>query len=200
VILAAVVAMAVVWVPPPAPATYGGFQTGPPSVHHVGLVPWRDPTGDLAQFFPGATGYRAETRILSHLRVALARELGHPPSGDDLLLRFYRVLRGSRPVGSILVRRVKGEFGAIELVLAVTPAARVRGMRLQRQREPAPVAAALQRPAWRAAFAGKTADSPWRVGEDLPPVPPAARRSAQAIADGARMALVLLRAAETRGR
>jgi len=167
---------------------------------HVGLVPWRDPAGDMAAFFPGATGYRAETHILSHLRLSLAQQLGHPPMGDDLLLRSYRVLRGSRRVGAILVRRVKGEYGAIELVLAVTPAARVRGVRLQRQREPAPIAAALQGPAWRAAFAGKTADSRWRVGEDLPPVPPEARPSAQAIADGARTALILFRAADSGSR
>jgi hypothetical protein len=182
------------WLPATSIATP---NSGPPSgagSPHVGLVPWRDPASDLAAFFPGARGYRAETRILSHLRLSLAQHLGHPPTGDDLLLRYYRVLRGSRPVGSILVRRVKGEYGAIELVLAVTPAARVRGVRLQRQREPAPIAAALQGPAWRAAFAGKTADSRWRVGEDLPPVPPAARASAQAIADGARTALILLRA------
>jgi hypothetical protein len=72
-------------------------------------------------------------------------------------------------------------------------------VRLQRQREPLVVASALDRPAWRAAFAGKTADSRWRVGDDLPAVPTAARRSAQAIADGARIALILLRAAETSG-
>jgi hypothetical protein len=162
----------------------------------VGLVPWRDPDGDLAAFFPGATGYRPETRTLSHLRLQLARDLGRPPGSDDLLLRFYRVQREARSVGVILVRRVKGEYGAIELVLAVTPQGRVRGARLQRLREPGASATALESPAWRAGFAGKTAESPWQVGVDLPPVPAPARRSAQAVAEGARNALLLLRAAE----
>lgn len=162
----------------------------------IGLVPWRDPLGDLAAFFPGATGYRTETRTLSDRRLQLARDLGRPPVSDDLLLRFYRVYRKAEAIGVVLVRRVKGEHGAIELVLAVAPNGRLRGVRLQRMREPELCAAALQSQRWRAAFSGKTAASAWRVGEDLPSVPPAALGSAQAIADGARTALVLLRAAE----
>ena len=33
------------------------------------MCPWRQPTSDMAAFFPGATGYHTETLILSsHLR------------------------------------------------------------------------------------------------------------------------------------
>src|SRR5206468_125458 len=111
-------------------------------------------------------------------------------------LRPYRVVNGAATLGTVLVRRVKGEFGAIELVLAVKPDGRVRGFRLQRQREPEAVAAVLTSPRWLAAFQGKSADSPLRVGEELPAVPPQARTSAAAIAEGVRAALILLRAAE----
>jgi hypothetical protein len=164
------------------------------------LCPWREPQRDIRAFFPGATGTREETIILSHLRVAMIRDLGRPLTSEEMLLRPFRVLRGSERLGTVLVRRVKGEFGAIELVLAVAPEGTVRGLRVQRMREPAPIAAALTAPGWLSAFQGKTADSPLQSGEDLLRVNEETSRSAAAVADGVRSMLILLRAAERHGR
>jgi hypothetical protein len=179
--------------PTPTAAARAAVESAP-------LCPWREPQQDLQQFFPGATGIHEETRILSHLRVALLHDLGRPLTAEEMLLRPFRIMKGSEPVGTVLVRRVKGEFGAIELVLAVTPEGRVRGLRLQRQREPEAVAAVLTSPEWRGAFQEKSADSPLRVGKDLPAVSREATVSAQAIAGGVRSLLILLRAAELHGR
>jgi hypothetical protein len=170
------------------------------AVEPAPLCPWREPERDLRQFFPGTTGVHEELRILSHLRVALRQDLGRPLTSEEMLLRPYRVLKADKPVGTVLVRRVKGEYGAIELVLAVSSDGRVRGLRLQRQREPDAIAAALTSSRWLGAFQGKTAASPLRVGEDLPTVSSEARASAQAVAEGARSLLILLRAAEQQGR
>jgi hypothetical protein len=169
-------------------------------VESAPLCPWREPQRDLRQFFPGATGIHEETRILSHLRVALIHDLGRPLTAEEMLLRPFRILKDGKPIGAVLVRRVKGEYGAIELVLAVKPDGRVRGVRLQRQREPEAVAAALTSPQWLGAFREKSADSPLRVGEDLPAVSGAATVSAMAVAEGVRSLLILLRAAEQHGR
>ena len=171
-----------------------------PFVESASLCPWREPERDLCQFFPGATGTREELRILSHLRVALLHDLGRLLTSEEMLLRPYRVVNGSRPLGSVLVRRVKGEFGAIELVLAVQPNGHVRGVRLQRQREPESVAAVLTSSRWLGSFQEKTADSPLRVGKDLPAVSPEAKLSAGAMAEEVRASLILLRAAEQHGR
>jgi hypothetical protein len=171
-----------------------------PTLESAPLCPWREPERDLSRFFPGATGSQEELRILSHLRVALIHDLGRPLTAEEMLLRPYHIVKGAAPLGSVLVRRVKGEFGAIELVLAVQPDGRVRGVRLQRQREPEPVAAILTSSPWLGAFQGKTADSPLRVGEDLPAVPTEASVSAKAIAAGVRSSLILLRAAKLHGR
>jgi hypothetical protein len=159
------------------------------------LCPWREPQSDLKQFFPSATRYETETRILSGLRVELAERLGRTPTGEENALHVYRIYQDNLALGAVLTRRVKGAYGAIELVLAVDPAERVRGLRLQRLREPDSVAAALQNPDWLHSFAGRNASSAWKIGGDISEVPAEARASAGAIVEGTRSLLILLAAA-----
>jgi len=161
------------------------------------LCPWREPEADLKNFFPTATRYDAEIRILSGLRLELAARLGRAPTGDENTLRLYRIYAGQTVIGTVLTGRVKGEFGAIEVVVAVDANQRVGHLRLQRLREPEPVARVLQSPEWRQAFVGKGAESSWRLGTDLPEVPREARRSAEAVVQSVRSQLVLLAAAES---
>src|SRR5215510_1771454 len=161
------------------------IDTAPP-------CPWREPESDLAAFFPGATGYQTENRILSAKRLELARRLGRMPTAEENLLRAYCVYRGEERLGYILTRRAKGQFGAIEIVLAVAENGQVQGMRLQRQREPEVTSAALQSPAWLSAFTHQTARSDWRLGQAIPDVPPEARISAQAVVENVRSLLILL--------
>lgn len=158
----------------------------------AGLCPWRDPDGDRKRFFFGSTGYVDELAALSGQRQELQRLLGRPLTGEDNAVRIHRILAGQTPAGAIVARRVRGESGVIELVLAVGQDGKVVGAKLQRLREPDAVAAALQSPAWLGAFRGKTADSAWRLGQAVPNVPAEARSSAEAILDGAHSILVML--------
>jgi hypothetical protein len=160
------------------------------------LCPWRDPMSDLKQFFPEATRYEVETRILSGQRVELAERLGRMPTGDENALHIWRVYAGVSLVGGVLTRRVKGEHGVIELVLAVDAGRAVRGVGLQRLREPEPIAQALQNPNWLRSFERRRADSSWKLGEDIPGVPTEARASAMAVIEGTRSLLILLAASE----
>lgn len=160
------------------------------------LCPWREPETDLKAFFPDATRYHGETRILSGLRLELSERLGRPPTGDENALRVNRAYRNEIPLGSILTRRVKGDYGAIELVLVTDTNRNVRGLRLQRLREPEPIASALQDPKWLGSFVGKRAEDLWRPGKDMPDVPPEAQSSAGAVIDGVRSLLILLTAAD----
>jgi hypothetical protein len=126
----------------------------------------------------------------------LAQRLGRAPTGDENVLRFCRVYRDETFLGTVLTRRAKGEYGGIELVLATDTNRCVRGLRLQRLREPELIADALQNKNWLRSFAGKQADDPWRLGSDLPEVPSEARASAGAVAQGVRSLLILLAAAD----
>ena len=159
------------------------------------LCPWREPESDLKMFFPNATGYSTETRILSGQRLELAARLGRQPTGDENALRTYSIHQDQSPLGVVLTRRVKGELGAIEMVLAVSTNQQICGLRLQRLREPEASAAELQNSEWLRSFDGKRADSSWELGKTIPDVPAKAHASAEAIIDGVRSSLILLAAA-----
>lgn len=179
--------------PPAALESVFEVKTAPPQA--APLCPWREPDADMKLFFPDANRREIETRILSGLRAELADRLGRNPTAEENALREYRIYHDSLALGAVLTRRVKGTHGAIEFVLAVDPENRVRGLRLQRLREPDSIAAALQNPEWLHSFEGKTADNPWKLGDDIPEVSAETRDSAGAIVEGARSLLILLAAA-----
>jgi hypothetical protein len=154
--------------------------------------PWREPDQDLRLFFPGRTHYKSEKRILSAYISDLRERLGHTPGGDETLFPVHRVYSNNVPAGFIITRRVHGEYGLIELVLAVTESGEIVAVRVQRQREPAAIARAICEAKWLDAFRRKTLAGPFAVGQDLPAVPAEAKTSAQTIADGVRHALILL--------
>jgi hypothetical protein len=155
------------------------------------LCPWRAPERELRQFFPGADRWLPETRILSEHRVELARRLGRPPAPDELALLLYHVHRGPEMRGAVMTRRARGKYGAIEVVVAVTPAGSVRGVRLQRLREPAAIARALRSPAWLQGFAGRSAGGDWSAAARTASLPAAARPSAAAVWEAVRSMAIL---------
>ena len=166
----------------------------------AGLCPWRQPDADRTRFFPGSSGIRDETLILTRQRATIARLLGRQPTGQENAIQIHRVLRhdptGDQVMGIIVTRCVAGESGVMELVLAVDLQERVRGARIQRLREPDTVARELQSAGFLGAFQSKTLVSQWKVGSDFPAVSKPARRSADALLDGARTALILLHVGE----
>jgi hypothetical protein len=162
-----------------------------PTVEAAPMCPWREPERDLRAFFPGAETYRTETRVLSARRLELTRLLGRAPTAEENALYLHQVDRDGRFDGTVLTRRVKGEYGAIEVVLGIGADGKVRGVRLQRQREPEPAGSALQSEEWLDRFRGRDARSGWSVGEDLPLPHPEAVASAEAVAEGVRSMLVL---------
>jgi hypothetical protein len=170
----------------------------PPSrlVDPAPICPWREPERDVREFFPEANRYETATRILSGKRLELQERLGRAPAPDEASLQLHEVFRGVEKVGTVLTRRVRGEHGAIELVLAVDGEHCVRGWRVQRLREPETVVAALESAGWRASLSGKSADVAWRLGQDIPDLPSVARVSGMAVLEGIRSLLVLLAAAD----
>src|SRR4051812_35792249 len=100
------------------------FVDDQPRVHNIAeielapICPWREPERDLPFFFPSATDYKRETRILSGMRPKLQQRLGRVPAAEENALLIHRVASGSQPLGSILPRRVRGKHGGIKVVRA----------------------------------------------------------------------------------
>jgi len=161
-----------------------------PTGENSPVCPWRDPQRDLTRLFPAATTYTTETRILSRLMATLDKQLRRPMTVDENPLRIHRAGDGIQTIGSVLVKRVKGEHGGVELVTGIDVQGRVCGVIIQSHREPGPVALIITN--WLPSFVGKTAKAPLLAGDDLPQVAPEARRTADAIAEGVRTHLIVL--------
>jgi hypothetical protein len=174
-------------------------QQTTPIAEAAPMCPWRTPEADRSAFFPSSARSVAETRVLSGKRLELTRRLGRAPTAEEGALHLYRIEATSGRQGTVMVRRVKGEYGAIELVLATDPRGAVRGVRIQRLREPEAVAALLRSAAWLGRFQGITAGENWNEEELLRGVPPDARASAEAVVDGIRSQLILFSVAEQSG-
>lgn len=169
-----------------------------PPVRHLEaapLCPWREPEVDRQRFFPTATSHASETRILSAFRVELKQHLGRLPEPEENAILRHRVLMGTECIGYISARRVKGEHGAIELVLALNPRGEVEGVSIQRLREPESIAAAIQDRKWLHRFRGRTHAVGWEE-RDLEELPAEARASGSAVREGVRSLLILHAAAE----
>lgn len=154
------------------------------------MCPWRNPAADIAAWFPAANRCDTEIRILSGLRPELTQRLGRIPTAAENALYVHQVWDGSILLGEVVVRRVKGESGVVELAVALEPDGQIRGLRFQRSREPEAVSAALNG-AWLAAFRGKRGTDVLQPGQDLPSVPAVASPTAWAVAEGVRNLLIL---------
>jgi hypothetical protein len=174
------------------PVGPGGGQVEP-------MVSWREPAKDLPRFFPSATEHRQEAWILSSGRKDLQDMLGRHPEPDEYVLHLHRALAGEKPVGSIVVRRVKGTSGALELVIALTPEDRVKALRFQRSREPEPVMKALTDAKWVGSFPGRGPEGDWTLGKGVPAVAPEAVEPAQGVADAVHSTLVMAQVARRKG-
>ncbi len=149
------------------------------------MVPWRNPQADMGAFFPGApipdTGEPKILALSAH-RAELIKRLGNTPLDSNALYVFPVTGRGS-----VLLRRVAGEFGAIEVVLGVDTSGKAVGVRIQRHREPPEIEKALASPAFETFFLGKTAQSTFTLPAGIPS---AAQRSAEAVMLGVRALLI----------
>ncbi len=154
------------------------------------MCPWRNPAADLAVWFPEATRCDTEIRILSGLRPELTQRLGRVPTAAENALYVHQVWGENRLLGEVVVRRVKGESGVVELAVGFAPEGSIRGVRFQRSREPEAVAATLN-DAWLDGFRGKRGTDILQSGPDLPPVPAVASATAWAVVEGIRDLLIL---------
>jgi hypothetical protein len=170
------------------------FNTGKSSA--PAMCPWRAPARDIQNLFPAAgpsATYRTDTLALSRIREKVLRRLGPGARLENNSLYVHRVLVGGAAMGSVIVRRVAGPHGAIEVVTGIDPAGKISGILIQRHRETAESGRLLTSDAWLASFRNKSAESSFeidsRTGEGT--------GASAAVTKAVRSVLIELREADT---
>lgn len=85
-----------------------------------GVCIWRFPDKDIQTLFPKATGYKTE--VLTYTkpeRVKIESLLGAKLDDDETQFNFYRIYKDTTKIGLVLTHSVKGQYGAIEVVVGL---------------------------------------------------------------------------------
>jgi hypothetical protein len=156
------------------------------------LCVWRSPDRDIAEIFE-ADGYKTVFEDIDDARQARIEErLGFELDPDETEFKFFPVFSGEDRVGTVMTHVGKGQFGAIEVVVAVVdtdsgPA--IKEVRIQRDREKAK--AALRGADFLGQFRGMGPDDDYTVGSGLKTATAGAEVASQAVATAVRKLVVV---------
>lgn len=152
---------------------------------------WRDPEKTMGQIFPEAKDYKSLTKKIStELRKEIEKALGAAldPSEKSEWASYEISDKNGKVLGRIIACAQDGEYGAIEVVLGVTPDGKVKGVYIQRSREK--VSKELRSKEFLQQFIGKTAKDELRIGVDLKGFK-GGEKAAQAVAFAVKKMLIL---------
>jgi len=86
----------------------------------AGVCVWRFPDKDIKTLFPKATGYKTEVLTYSKDEKAKIESiLGSKLDDDETKFNFYRIYKDTTKIGLVLTHSVKGQYGAIEVVISL---------------------------------------------------------------------------------
>jgi hypothetical protein len=158
------------------------------------LCVWRQPDADIAGIFGSGSYKTVFVDISDAMKQKIEKRLGFALDPDETQFKFFPVFRGKRQVGTVMTHAGKGQFGAIEVVVAVVPTdsgVAVKEVRIQRDREKAK--AALRSTKFLGQFKGMKTNDDFRVTTDesgLRPAAAGAEKASQAIATAVRKLLI----------
>jgi hypothetical protein len=156
------------------------------------LCVWRSPDTDIAEMFDAGSYKTVFEDIDDVMQLRIEERLGAVLDPDETQFKFFPVFRGEDQVGTVMTHVGKGQYGAIEVVLAVVDTDSgpvVRAVRIQRDREKAKQA--LRSDEFLGQFQGKGVDDPFTIGEDLLTAAEGAEVASQAVATAVRKLMVV---------
>jgi hypothetical protein len=160
------------------------------------LCVWRQPDSDIAGIFGSGGSYKTVFVDISKTqRARIEKRLGFALDPDETKFKFFPVFKDSQQVGTVMTHAGKGQFGAIEVLVAVVrtdSGAVVQEVRIQRDREKAK--AALRSKAFLGQFKGMKANDQFLVTNDekgLKPAATGAEKASQSVAKAVRKMLVV---------
>ncbi len=155
------------------------------------LCVWRNPDADIQEFFGGGT-YRTVLATVGAKKAKIEQRIGQKLDSDELQLKFWPVIRNGQRVGTVASHLGKGDYGAIEVVVAIVDPpnapAKIRAVKIQRDRER--YRSALRSATFLNQFKGKQANSKLRVGEDITAAHSGAVRGSKVVALSVKKLLV----------
>jgi hypothetical protein len=156
------------------------------------LCVWRQPDADISGIFGSGSYKTVFADISDSLAQRIAGRLGFPLDTDETQFKYFPVYEGKERVGTVMTHAGKGQFGAIEVVVAVVahdshPV--IKEVRIQRDREKAK--AALRSKEFLGQFKGKGLTDEYKVGEDVKTAAKGAEKASQAVATAARKMLIV---------
>lgn len=155
------------------------------------LCVWRNPDADIKDFY-GSGSYRKIVVKVGTKKAAIEKLIGTTLDADENEMNFWPITSNGKRVGTIASHLGKGDYGAIEVVMAIddppNAPAKLKAIRIQRDREKH--REALRSNAFLRQFVGKTAASPLKVGQDLKAAHPSAIKSSQIVALSVKKQLV----------
>ena len=155
------------------------------------LCVWRNPDADIQRLFGGGS-YRTVLVNVGSKRAAIEAAIGTSLDSDEQQLKFWPVIRNGQRVGTVASHLGKGDYGAIEVVIAIVDPPdgppKIKSVTIQRDREK--YRSALRSSTFLNQFAGKQAASALTVGTDITAAHPNAVRASQVVALSAKKMLV----------
>lgn len=156
------------------------------------LCVWRQPDEDISGIFGSGSYKTVFVDISDSVRQRVEQRLGFSLDADETQFKYFPVYKGEKRVGTVMTHVGKGQFGAIEVVVAVVEGDSgpvIKAVRIQRDREKAK--AALRGKEFLGQFKGMGLNDAFKVGDDLNTATEGAEKASQAVATAARKLLIV---------
>ena len=156
------------------------------------LCVWRQPDSDISGIFGSGSYKTVFADITDAQKTKIEKRLGFSLDADETQFKYFPVFKGTKRVGTVMTHAGKGQFGAIEVVVAVVEGDSgpvIKEVRIQRDREKAK--AALRGKEFLGQFTGMGLADAFKVGDDLKAAQKGAEKASQAVATAARKLLIV---------
>jgi hypothetical protein len=159
------------------------------------LCVWRQPDADISDIFGSGSYKTVFADITEAQKQKIEKRLGFTLDADETQFKYFPVFKGTKRIGTVMTHAGKGQFGAIEVVVAVIEGDSgpvIKAVRIQRDREKAK--AALRGKEFLGQFKGMSVNDEFLITNDesgLRSAAPGADKASQAVATAARKLLIV---------
>jgi hypothetical protein len=155
----------------------------------AGICLWRNPDKDIKKIFPQATRYQSVIRRCNkEEKKKIESLISKSLDPDESEFTFYQIFTNKKRIGTVVTHAEKGEYGAIEVIIALDTLRKVKKVLIQRDREIK--SKELRSESFLKQFEGKSFKDTIEVGKTIKPVK-GAEKASKAIAFSVKKMLIV---------